>query len=167
MRRSACCTNRQAGSISSSFIRPTRGQNAFLANEGINLLNAWLNTGMAEPYVMASAVWGSPPVSECIMPGTPQNLLATGGKRSVTLNWTASVPAPGTGYRVYYDQGGKILFRADVGPQVTTYQDKGLSKNTRYCYVVTSWTDCNGNGIFDPGVDKESTPSAPACATAQ
>jgi hypothetical protein len=31
------------------------GQNAFLANEGINLLNAWLNTGMAEPHVMASA----------------------------------------------------------------------------------------------------------------
>jgi hypothetical protein len=36
------------------------GQNAFLAQEGTNLLNAWLNTGMAEPYVMASAAWTKP-----------------------------------------------------------------------------------------------------------
>ena len=34
--------------------RTTR-QNAFLANEGVNLLNAWLNTGMAAPYTMATA----------------------------------------------------------------------------------------------------------------
>ena len=34
------------------YLANTKG-NAFLANEGVNLLNAWLNTGMAEPYVMA------------------------------------------------------------------------------------------------------------------
>jgi len=33
------------------------GQNTFLANEGINLLDAWLNTGMAPHYGMASATW--------------------------------------------------------------------------------------------------------------
>jgi hypothetical protein len=33
----------------------------FLANEGANLLEAWRNTGMAAPYVMASATWGTPP----------------------------------------------------------------------------------------------------------
>ncbi len=32
-------------------------QNAFLANEGDYMLEAWLNTGMAVPYVMASASW--------------------------------------------------------------------------------------------------------------
>jgi hypothetical protein len=37
------------------------GGNPFLADEGKNLLDAWLGTGMAEPYVMASATWGSPP----------------------------------------------------------------------------------------------------------
>jgi hypothetical protein len=37
------------------------GSDAFLAAEGANLLDAWLNTGMAEPYVMASATWGAPP----------------------------------------------------------------------------------------------------------
>jgi hypothetical protein len=35
------------------------GQNAFLADEGVNLLEAWLNTGMAAPYVMASTSWTS------------------------------------------------------------------------------------------------------------
>lgn len=39
------------------------GQNAFLADEGVNMLEAWLNAGaadvrMAKPYVMASAEWG-------------------------------------------------------------------------------------------------------------
>jgi hypothetical protein len=31
------------------------GSNAFLGNEGDNILEAWLNTGMAAPYTMASA----------------------------------------------------------------------------------------------------------------
>jgi hypothetical protein len=35
------------------------GSNAFLANEGANMLEAWLATGMAEPAVMASATWTS------------------------------------------------------------------------------------------------------------
>jgi hypothetical protein len=46
------------------------GTNAFLAAEGANLLDAWLNTGMAAPHVMASATWGSappPPVHEVVV----------------------------------------------------------------------------------------------------
>ena len=31
--------------------------NSFLANEGVNLLDAWLNTGMAEPYTMTTVAW--------------------------------------------------------------------------------------------------------------
>ncbi len=37
------------------------GQNAFLGAEGVNMLEAWLNTGMVAPYVMTSTVWGSAP----------------------------------------------------------------------------------------------------------
>jgi hypothetical protein len=33
------------------------GKDAFLAKEGVNLLNAWLNTGMSEPFVMATTTW--------------------------------------------------------------------------------------------------------------
>jgi hypothetical protein len=36
--------------------------NPFLADEGQALLDAWLSTGMAEPYVMASTIWGTAPV---------------------------------------------------------------------------------------------------------
>jgi len=39
------------------------GSVAFLASEGANLLDAWLNTGMAAPYVMASAAWSSCPAA--------------------------------------------------------------------------------------------------------
>jgi hypothetical protein len=141
--------------------------NAFLANEGVNLLNAWLNTGMSEPVVMASATWGTPPAPTCETPGTPQNLTATAGRRSVTLNWSAGSPAPAAGYRVYYDQAGKLLFRAGVPAGTTTYTDSGLTRNTQYCYRVTAWNDCNGNGVFDAGVDIESAASNQACATAQ
>jgi hypothetical protein len=42
------------------------GSNAFLADEGVNLLEAWLNTGMAQPYTMASTVWGNAPIPPTI-----------------------------------------------------------------------------------------------------
>lgn len=42
-------------------------QNAFLANEGAYLLEAWQNTGMAAPYVMASTTWGTPPVMDLVI----------------------------------------------------------------------------------------------------
>ncbi len=143
------------------------GGNAFLANEGVNLLNAWLNTGMAEPYVMASATWGSAPPPPCETPGVPQSLTATAGKRSITLKWSASSPTPDGGYRVYYNQSGKLQFRAGVSATTLTYKDSGLTSRVTYTYVVTAWHDCNDNGVFDIGVDTESVVSNQASATAQ
>jgi hypothetical protein len=37
------------------------GLNPFLGAEGINMLDAWLNTGMVAPYVMTSTIWGTTP----------------------------------------------------------------------------------------------------------
>ncbi len=142
-------------------------QNAFLANEGVNLLQAWQNSGMAEPYAMASATWGTPPAPTCLTPGGPQNLTATAGRRSVTLIWTAGSPAPTGGYRVYYVQAGKLQFRAGVAAGTTSYRDGGLQRGVQYCYVVTAWNDCNGNAVYDAGVETESPPSAQVCAIAQ
>jgi hypothetical protein len=146
-------------------------QNAFLAQEGVNLLDAWLNTGMAEPYVMASATWGSgiatPPPPACTAPGVPQTLTATAGKKAVTLNWKAGTPAPNGGYRIYYNQAGKLQLRASVSAATLTYKDTGLTSRQTYTYVVTAWNDCNGNGVFDAGVDTESVVSNQASATAQ
>ncbi len=141
------------------------GQNAFLANEGVNLLNAWLNTAMSEPFVAASTTWGMPPAPPCVTPGTPQNLTAAAGRRSATLNWAAGSPAPATGYRIYYDQAGKLLYRAGVPAGTLAYTDNGLTRAVQYCYRVTAWNDCNGNGAVDAG--EESTVSNQACATAQ
>lgn len=146
------------------------GQNVFLADEGVNLLNAWLNTGMAEPVVMASATWGSaptPPGSVCATPGAPQNLNATGGKRSVTIDWTLGDPAAVDGQRIYYDQSGKLQLVDEVAANATSYKNNRLQRNISYCYVVTGWNDCNGNGTFDVGEDNESAPSNTACGTAQ
>ena len=142
------------------------GQNAFLAAEGDNLLKAWLNTGMARPYVMASAIWGTAPVAACVVPGVPQTLTAAASRRSITLNWGAGSPVPTGGYRVYYDQSGKLLYRAGVSAGTFTYKDSGLSSRTNYSYRVTAWNDCNGNGVFDAGVDTESAASNIASATA-
>jgi hypothetical protein len=111
------------------YLANTR-QNAFLANEGVNLLDAWRNTGMAEPHVMASTTWGTAPQPTCETPGTPQNLKAQAGKRSVTLTWSAVSPTPTGGYRVYYSQGGKLQFKAGVPASTLTYTDKNLSRNT-------------------------------------
>ena len=141
-------------------------QNAFLANEGVNLLTTWLATGMAEPYVMASTTWGSAPPPPCTMPGMPQSLTAAAAKKAVTLKWSAGTPAGNGGFRVYYLQSGKLQFRGGVAAGVLTYKDSGLTSRVTYTYVVTAWQDCNGNGVFDAGVDVESPVSNSASATA-
>ena len=144
------------------------GSNAFLANEGRNLLDSWMATGMAEPVVMASTTWGDqpePPPPACDAPGSVTGLTATSGKRSVTLDWSAGTPPPDTGYRVYYDQAGKRQF-VD-GTSSPGFKDNRLSRGVEYCYVVTAWNDCDGNGAFDAAVDQESATAGPVCASAQ
>jgi hypothetical protein len=141
------------------------GTNAFLGQEGKNLFDAWVATGMAKPYAMSSVVWGTPPTPSCTAPGTPGSLTAAAGKKSATLSWTAASSAPTTGYRIYYDQAGKLQFRTQVSPATLSYRDTGLTSRVQYCYRVTAFTDCNQNGVADAG--EEGTPSAAACVTAQ
>jgi len=114
---------------------------------------------------MGSTTWGTPPAPACETPGAPQNLTATAGRRSVTLNWAAGSPKPTTGFRLYYDQAGKLLYRAGVPAGTLTYTDSGLSRNIQYCYRVTAWNDCNSNGLVDVG--EESTVSNQYCAIAK
>jgi hypothetical protein len=53
------------------------GTNAFLGEQGEYLLEAWANTGMAEPHAMATAVWNSG-VSTYTVGGTVSGLAGTG-----------------------------------------------------------------------------------------
>lgn len=126
-----------------------------------------MNVDGGRPFLMTRATAGTPPSPPCDTPGTPANLSALSGlKRSVKISWTAGTPPPTAGgYRIYYDQNGKLVYRTSVGAGATDYTDTGLNRNTTYCYRVTAWQDCNGNGVFDSGTDRESAVSAVACAT--
>jgi len=126
------------------------GSNAFLGEEGVNMLDAWLNTGMAEPYAMASTTWGTPP-GGCNAT-TPTLLAVNPGDKQVSLNWQ-EIPgdADVTGYRLYYDQAQKGQFVADLScppdppdppdpTACTSYTDTGLTNGQQYCYKVTSYS---------------------------
>jgi hypothetical protein len=115
------------------------GFNPFLAEEGANLLDAWLNTGMAEPYVIASTTWGDTDL-DC-NPPIPTLDVATAGHSQVTLTWSnESTDANVVGYRIYYDQAGKAQLVAEItDPQVTMYTDTDLTNGIQYCYKVTSY----------------------------
>jgi len=141
------------------------GQNAFLGQEGQNMLDTWLATGMAEPHVMASATWGTPPAPTCINPGTPLNLSSQSAKKAITLSWEAGDPAPSGGYNVYYVQGGKLQLIASVSVGTLSYKDTGLTSRVEYTYVVTAWEDCDGNGTYNVDTDQESSPTVPILAT--
>jgi hypothetical protein len=95
------------------------------------------------------------------------NLTAKPAKKAITLTWSAGSPSPSGGYRIYYVQSGKLQFRAGVSAGTLTYKDSGLTSRQTYTYVVTAWQDCNGNGVFDVGVDMESPVSNQVSATAQ
>jgi hypothetical protein len=140
-------------------------QNAFLANEGVYMLEAWLNNGMAAPYVMASAAWGTPP-SECNAP-TPTLLTATPGDKQVTLTWQEIPGDPAVlGYGLYYDQAGKAQLVTELfNPAANNHIDPGLTNGQEYCYKVTSLYDCDGDGIYNLALgDVESGFSNIICA---
>lgn len=155
----------------SAYIVQTDPFFAKLKAWGNTIWDLWLrnrDVTTAAPYLMTQAVWGgtaSPP--PCTAPGTPGNVKATALRgQKIRVDWGAGDPAPLDGYNVYYDQSGKLSLRATVPAGTTTYTDSGLAKNTTYCYILTAWNDCNGNGQFDLGTDSESNPtSPPACVT--
>jgi hypothetical protein len=131
------------------------GQNAFLADEGKNMLDAWLNTGMAEPYVMASTTWGTEPSGGGGGGGcdaaVPTMLTAVPGADQVALTWEGDPNGPAsTGYRLYYDQAGKAQLVDDLPctGSCTEYTDTGLTNGQQYCYKVTSYTSAECESGF-------------------
>jgi hypothetical protein len=72
---------------------------AFLANEGVNLLNAWLNTGMAAPHTLATTTWtGSAP---CVAPDAVNSAkIAKLSVTTVRVTWNAVPNA--TKYQVWW-----------------------------------------------------------------
>jgi len=120
------------------FLYLANKQTGFLGEEGLNMLDAWLNTGMAAPFVMASAAWRDE-VSSCEITA-PTLVEAAAADSEVTLTWSAPLNESVSDYRVYYDQAGKAQWVADVSCSNTncSYTDTGLSNGQNYCYKITS-----------------------------
>ncbi|MEJ2303426.1 MAG: fibronectin type III domain-containing protein [Anaerolineales bacterium] len=116
------------------------GQNAFLADEGVNLLNAWLNTGMAEPFVMASTNWGVPPPK----PGAFTKLIPENGvtdqPTSLTLDWSDSTGA--SSYEYCYDTSNDDACATWISSGTTSSANlNGLSNATIYYWQVRAVND--------------------------
>jgi hypothetical protein len=121
------------------------GANAFLADEGLNLLDAWLNAGdattrMAAPHVMASTAWGNAP-SGCEA-DAPLLESASAGSKQVTLAWQALTQLPegyaGFQFGIYYDQAGKAQAITDLPWNSGAYTDTALTNGQEYCYKLTA-----------------------------
>jgi cytochrome c553 len=119
---------------------------SFLEFEGDYMFEAWLNTGMAAPYVMASATWHDPTIPQCsaLVPALES---AVPSSQQVDVAWQPVDP-PVDGYKLYYDQAGKAQLVADVDLNTITYNDTGLTNGQEYCYKVTSYYTDAASGSF-------------------
>jgi PKD repeat protein len=93
--------------------------NAFLANEGEYMLEAWLNAGMADPYIMASAIWTVPPSADTGGPyagveGQTVNLDASGSIGSIVL------------YEWDIDSNGTYDYSSSSPSESHTYPQQGV-----------------------------------------
>ena len=114
-------------------------QNAFLGNEGANMLEAWAATDMAKPMVMASETWGSTPPGEACELAAPVLEPPTATTNSVSLSWS---PVEGaTSYNIFYDQSDKSQALDTVSCDAAAnceYTDPGLNSGQSYCYKITA-----------------------------
>lgn len=131
------------------LLKANRGTNPFLAEEGANMFEAWLNTDMAFPYVMASATWHDPGLPDCTA-GIPDQAPAVPGDARVDLAWSV-VANPVDGYRIYRGQLGQMQLVYDTvnaaNPLATGYTDPFLINGQEYCYQVTSYNTDPVSGI--------------------
>lgn len=80
-----------------------------------------------------------------IDPRSPSDVVASAGtEQQITVSWSAVADVVDlAGYKVYRAgvAGGPYTEVADVSAATTSYEDTGLTHNTVYYYVVTSYDD--------------------------
>jgi hypothetical protein len=100
------------------------GQSSFLANEGDNLLQAWMATGMAEPVVMTSATWSASGCTGNLVNYCTAGTTANGCTALVSASGTPSASAAsGFDLAVTGGEGSKdgILFFGTNGRQANPW----------------------------------------------
>jgi hypothetical protein len=117
------------------------GANAFLGLEGDNMLAAWLNTGMARPFVMATANWGEGGADTGCDAPVPTLASAAADTNSVTLGWPALEGV--SQYNAFYDQSDKSQPIAAgpiacAAPGSCSFTDAGLQQEQSYCYKLSA-----------------------------
>ena len=118
---------------------------------GSTIWNLWthnMNVPGAAPFLMTSAVHGTPP-QDCSAP-KPTLVSATPGNGEVTLTWSdESADSMVAGYKLYYDQAGKAQLIVDItDPTLTSYTNTGLTNGVEYCYKVASYYDASCDSGF-------------------
>ncbi|MGD8853014.1 MAG: Ig-like domain-containing protein [Gammaproteobacteria bacterium] len=117
------------------------GSNSFLADEGRNLQEAWMATGMAEPHVMASTTWGTAPGGGNAAP------VAYNDAYSTDQDTPLSVPAPGV-LGNDTDADGDALTVADPRTSAATTQDGTVTLNSDGSFSYTPASDFAGDDTF-------------------
>jgi hypothetical protein len=122
----------------SPYIAQTDPFFASLRAWGDTIWQLWSNNqnvdGIA-PFEMATRTFYSPTAA----PPQPVLVSAVPGNRAITLFWEEVVPEPGSdlmGYNIYYDQSGKSMLLAHVGPESTSYRDTRLINGQPYSYKI-------------------------------
>ncbi len=124
----------------SAYIVQTDPFFAQLKEWGDTIWQLWIhnkNMNGAAPFLLTQVTEGIG--TSCTAP-TPTLESAAPGQKEVTLSWSDEHLADSsvTGYKVYYDQGGKAQLVEDVG-LATSYTDTGLTNGMEYCYKITSY----------------------------
>lgn len=123
---------------------------ANLKGWGNAIYDLWLHNGGSAPVQIAQI--GDAPAPPCTIE-TPQNLVATGAKRSVKLSWDPVTDAEG--YNVYYAQNGKYTFIDSTSG--TSYTDRRLTRGQVYTYVVTAFRTCPAGGEIESSYSNEAS----------
>jgi Fibronectin type III domain len=111
-------------------------------------------------FVWARVGLGSPPAQDITPPSDPTSLVATAGKRKISLSWGTSSDTGGSGlagYEVWRSTTGAAgSFTKLTTTTATSYTNSGLTRGRKYWYYVVAY-DNAGN---------RSNPSNTASATA-
>jgi hypothetical protein len=142
------------------------GSNSFLANEGANLLDAWVNTGMAEPAVMTSITWTAPRVLTAAKGGTGDGIVVstpagidcgptcTASYAQGTVVTLVATPGPTSafvGWGGACAGSGNCLVTMDAGKSVVATFDSTTAPPV--LQAVRSRKAHGGAGTFDLPID--------------